>query len=578
MSSAATDPTDLQERLGGRWFGSWAVWAISMPFGLLVMASDLAAATSAYEVGQRLLVWLGACAITATILAVLHRTLLRSRSSAPLSVRASVITGGCFGACYGLSLWAMATLLGLTSLAPWPLRVLVVILIGLWWIPFLTVAVDLVTSERAQRRRDIDALVEVELLRLREVDVVREMRAEIDDGVRDALDPVRQRIDRAVREAEAGALAGDAGLPIALREAADTSVRPMSRDLWRVAAARYPRTPWEVVLERTLRTQPLRTVILATLAFIGDGLFVIAERGWQEGVPYAIVTLAAVVLICATVNVLMARHPRHHMALFIVGIGALQVLSVVVWIYRETVWQPAEPLVLLGFSITSSIFAILLTSGFGSWRSEMIDVRGAFRAEVAADRIAAIARGRSVGEVTRDVARELHGSVQTRLVACAMAMEKASSDGNAGALSAALTEARLVLATPLAESASAPTVAEEVRRKVALWGDLCTFTTYVDPAVEGWVDPSVVGRVVEEGLTNAIRHGVATTVDVHVQWDGSTASVSISDNGAGPQGGPAGLGSALMHQATAGRWELVREGELTQLRAKVTAAAPAVHP
>lgn len=566
MSSAATEPADLQERLGGRWFGSWAVWAVSMPVGLLVMASDLASATSPYELGQWLLVWLGACAITATILAVLHRTLLRNRSSAPLSVRASVVTGGWFGACFGLSLWACATLLGLTSQAPWPLRVLVIILIGLWWVPFVTVGIELVTNERAQRRRDIDALVKVELLRLREVDVTRELRAEIDDGVRDALDPVRQRVDQAVREAEGGALVADADLPNALREAADASVRPMSRDLWRVAAARYPRTPWEAVLERTLRTQPLRTVILGLLALIGDGVFVIALRGWELGVPYALVTVISVVLICAIVNALMARHPRYHLALFIVGIGALQVLSIAVWIYRDTVWQSNDPPVLLAFSIIASVVAILLTSGFGSWRSEMSDVRGAFRAEVDADRIAAIVRGRSIAEVTREVARELHGSVQTRLVACAMAMEKASSDDNAAGLSAALAEAHLVLATPLAEPVAARSVADEVRRKVSLWGDLCTFSTQVDPRLEGVVDPALVGRVVEEGLTNAVRHGRATIIDVTVSSSEDAALVVIADNGCGPQGGSPGLGMALLSQASAGRWELVRNDGRTQLR------------
>ena len=43
--SAATERLPLRARLGGRWFGYWAVWGISMPFGLLVLASDLVAST-----------------------------------------------------------------------------------------------------------------------------------------------------------------------------------------------------------------------------------------------------------------------------------------------------------------------------------------------------------------------------------------------------------------------------------------------------------------------------------------------------------------------------------------------------
>jgi signal transduction histidine kinase len=200
-------------------------------------------------------------------------------------------------------------------------------------------------------------------------------------------------------------------------------------------------------------------------------------------------------------------------------------------------------------------------------------MRDAFRASVTAETIAALARGHRVADVTREVARELHGSVQTRLVACAMAMDKASSEGDRIALAAALAEAQEVLAMPLSVPARATSVADEVRRKIALWGDLCDFSVEVDPGVEGAAQADVIGRIVEEGLTNAVRHGSATAVEVRIEVAGDDVFVQISDNGSGPRGGAAGLGSAMLDQATGKRWDLVRSGDWTHLRAWLPATA-----
>jgi hypothetical protein len=146
-------------------------------------------------------------------------------------------------------------------------------------------------------------------------------------------------------------------------------------------------------------------------------------------------------------------------------------------------------------------------------------------------------------------------------------MGKASSEGDRAALAAALAEAQAVLAVPLSMPAPTTSVCDEVRRKVALWGDLCDFQVDVDPSVEGVAQPDVIGRVVEEGLTNAIRHVSATAVEGRVEVSGDDVLVQIADNGSGPQGGDAGLGSAMLDQATRRRWDLVRSGDWTRMRA-----------
>lgn len=55
---------------------------------------------------------------------------------------------------------------------------------------------------------------------------------------------------------------------------------------------------------------------------------------------------------------------------------------------------------------------------------------------------------------------------------------------------------------------------------------------------------STIYRIVQEGITNAIRHGNATAIAIHVSWDGERISVAVNDNGSGSQDIAEGIGMA----------------------------------
>lgn len=182
----------------------------------------------------------------------------------------------------------------------------------------------------------------------------------------------------------------------------------------------------------------------------------------------------------------------------------------------------------------------------------------------------ALARTRLLAEIARDAAQVLHGTVQARLIACALAMETADSREQ---LVDALASAREVLESPLPLPVErSPAVHAEVRRKVSLWGDACVFRAIISGDVEGLVDPVSVGRIVEEGITNGIRHGAAQEIDVSVTSDGDFAVIEVVDDGEGPRRGTPGLGTAMIEHATGGQWSLVRDGAKTRLTARIKLA------
>lgn len=66
-----------------------------------------------------------------------------------------------------------------------------------------------------------------------------------------------------------------------------------------------------------------------------------------------------------------------------------------------------------------------------------------------------------------------------------------------------------------------------------------------------------VGHIMEEAISNAVRHGGATTVTIELEVDGPHVSIVISDDGTGILGDPTpGLGLSSIAAATSGMWEL----------------------
>jgi anti-sigma regulatory factor (Ser/Thr protein kinase) len=81
------------------------------------------------------------------------------------------------------------------------------------------------------------------------------------------------------------------------------------------------------------------------------------------------------------------------------------------------------------------------------------------------------------------------------------------------------------------------------------------------------------GRIVEEAISNAVRHGSSTILVVAVTWTPSAVEITVQDNGTGPGGGEPGVGSLMLDLACEG-WSLTESHPGTLLRAHVRTAEP----
>ena len=560
MTDVPAEPT-FRERLGGRWAISWQAFVITVP--IAVAAVVVGNTRSWADVPEWIIVGLIAALMAGAWVYLMHRTVFRNRATKPVTlawaIALPVITISI--AIAGMMLASEA--LGLPQDSERLIRALPTLFIGTFW----SIAIILVFEARWRFGREREALVEravqQQLASMQEAEVADRIRESLRTEIVDQLAHTRASIDEQLATIErdttnSGAAASQ------LREAAAKAVRPLSHELSQRAAQAHPRPGFIAVLRNIVERQPFRPLPVSIIYLVTTSPTEIERRGWLQGLLALALTVALIWLTMSIANWAMRRWPSHHAALFIAGIALIEAPSlllppVVAAVTGTTVdWRGA--FVSVGFGI----ILIVITSGFGSLRASRRDLLRTFATDVDQEEVATMARSRALATAAREAAGVLHGPVQTKLVACAMAIEHAAEAGDVIAVNQALVQARAVLEQPVPALAADlhSTIAAEVQRKAALWRGLVDITIDLEPAVAavGGQLAKDVGAVVEEGIANAIQHGAATEVHVSITHQGNQVIIRIVDNGSGATDGRAGLGSQLLDRLAPG-WALERTSQ-----------------
>jgi signal transduction histidine kinase len=164
--------------------------------------------------------------------------------------------------------------------------------------------------------------------------------------------------------------------------------------------------------------------------------------------------------------------------------------------------------------------------------------------------------------------------VQARLAACAVALEEAARAGDSAGQIAALQNAEDALRFRLFDdSPSTPRDLPEVLAAAAApWEGLVDIrleTSGEQPSPEA---TDAIEQVVEEAITNAVRHGGARYVVVQVEGSPDGHRITVDDDGRGAHEALPGIGLTLYERVTGGRWELTTSDALAG--ARLTALVP----
>ena len=380
--------------------------------------------------------------------------------------------------------------------------------------------------------------------------IAAEMRDVLSHDIDAALSPARASIEERLRDQSQLPDSADwSATAEQLRAAARETVGPLSRRLWSPALPGHHRITLWSIIRNVVTQQPFQPLVMALIVLVTFLAAQISTLGWAIGLITTVMGMAVVWTVLTLANVAMRRWPNHHAAIYIVAIVGVQGTHGIAYYSRSQIGDSPYSIAELISASIVGIIVIFTTSAFGSVRSYRAAVARTMAVETDREFMASITASRVVAQLARESARILHGTVQTRLIACAVAIERAADTRDIEAFQSALSEARDALAAPrLGTEVDATTLAEEVERKVRLWSGLCEISVTIDPPLESVDDRLArdVGRVVEEGLSNAIRHGGADAIEVRITDGNGGIDVEILDNGCGPTSGDPGLGASLL--------------------------------
>jgi two-component sensor histidine kinase len=220
---------------------------------------------------------------------------------------------------------------------------------------------------------------------------------------------------------------------------------------------------------------------------------------------------------------------------------------------------------------------ILYLMFFTSFLANMLENGSAIQAFVlqliASDKVDELLVHEETLRVKHDIARYLHGNLQSRIMSLGLTMNM-NVTKNQESMDSAMTIASSLLDSPFGEylDTQERSLDDEVFYYVAKWDGLLEIKTEISEhtIVLTAVQKRAIGSALEEALANALRHGFAKSVQIHIFQEGVDLIVQVLDDGIGPRKSEAGLGSRLYDQISAKGWSLQHrindEGTVLELR------------
>ena len=180
-------------------------------------------------------------------------------------------------------------------------------------------------------------------------------------------------------------------------------------------------------------------------------------------------------------------------------------------------------------------------------------------------------------EFTKNLSHEwavyIHGKVLTRLAATSLKLDVAARNGDVYTYNETVDSLLALLSNPDADFDDASVdLQSEIASRLDPWRGLLEITLLIDPEIADLRSPRVrdIGQVIEELISNSIRHGRAERINLRVARS-STKDIEIIalDNSIIPppeSQSRSGLGTRIFNLASDGRWSLTRVESATEFR------------
>ena len=483
---------------------------------------------------------------------VFNRGFFRNRATKPIALGWIAIFGLGLGAIKGLSTGFFAVSFGLEGNLQLAVesRIIQVSLFGLFGA--FGLALIEATLQRYQIERDLLVTERVHQQMLVEGAASRHESRELQELVVAAKQRLLVIGEKAEDLADQKALTAHL-----IRDIVETGLRPLSQRLWQQENSKVLNFSFIDLAKLSVVGQPVAIWPSAFIYFLGAFATLAAHIEPEIALPRALVGTA---IMCAVFALARFVHVASTVAAW-VRFFLANALATFAVVQLTDFWFGT----IAGWSSTGTVITVFI------WMAEVTFLSGLFstavenhaRVRAQLEQILtkqgvefAVAKAQTRLK-NRDLANYLHGSVQNRLLSAALRIETGKGDASDLVEELRAVESLLDGAANGVEESAGLNLQQQLDELSGRWVGYVVINFDLDSTGYGEKADRQIVEVVNEAISNAVRHGLATKLDVTVraQPDGAVRLKAI-DDGLGPRNGAAGLGSAFFDSVAGVRWSL----------------------
>jgi two-component sensor histidine kinase len=565
-----------RKALTGRWAISRTPFLVIAPTAVASVVLIETTNFYANELGGWFLASAGGYIVFCALLYISHLTIFRNRATKPVPVAWIFITGFVFGAIKGVTTGTLSVLLNLESDVTQGIsvRLFGAGFLGLLGLPASAIVMNTLEEFREKRGELIAEQIRLESKELQSQEVITAMSAQLRSSIESDLSV---RLDDLKHSLEETSVPSDSWQLLAddLRVSARETVRDMSHRLWERPSSSVKDITLVDIAKAMITTSAFPLILILPLLLASSIPVNLNKHGSSE-LPLRLIVLAFITsLIYLSATSAINRWNKYRYQIYVC---ALFLAASAPGLYSLLIFGDAIDQQFFGVNVTIAIWIPLLTITCGlidTSLKQRKEILNELQDRIDKSRVRTISEENQTVRLSSDMAKYLHGNLQSRLMASAFAIEMAGNAQDSKALIAEIEKARQSVTTPFDQLIShemAP-IANELSNLMVMWNGILTTQVEFSGSESdvSIIDTRNILHVVEESFSNALRHGLATEATVVLKSSATEISLTVIDNGIGPRSGDSGLGSSLFNSIAGSNWSLSRgpEGVGAQLNLQI---------
>ncbi len=495
------------------------------------------------------------------IIVVVHRLLSHDFPSLA-APRALIISFAVYGALRLELLGLFHHVVNLPTLYNGQMRVWAGALQGLVWVSLTSLYFASREQFLTERSRLLDEQAQIEIRALHQSALSRAIAYELAETIGDRLQASVSR-SRALITESLGLDDSEQALrrvAASLREAIEQDIRPISHALWGEAPSDQVKMTLPMLMRLGCYPRPYPVALGMTIGFLFVGPMAISmpHPGWA--LLMFLVQLASSGLALFVADRIVRTRGVADPSTYWAGlIAASSFAAVPPFIMPSLGWTVSDAFYWAAFCSLGTASLMVSTSMITGLTGTRTKVLARAMYSLTGAEVTQRVRARKLAEASRLLARHLHSSLQGRLMAITLELERAADQNNREGALEALHRLDELLETPLLGALQPNTT----HLDTGLEGIVREWSAVVDVQLTLEVEDrehcphceQILG-IAEEAIANAVRHARATTVEIDVRQVEDAIVVRVVNDGEIPAGGLAGLGSRWLDSVSPANWSL----------------------